>query len=253
MLWIDFDLTQTFPEEGALTSRQQMWVDKEMKLVDYFVNNLPEDYKEGFFGHEGCFTCLSSGELFHIQAFKLLNIKRPEDLYNLRVLNGLNQQELPLWDDLADQFVFCSAVREGYGVRIAHEIRLTTVSVQAQMRKGSKITGFPWVAKPYVARDAAAKNFNESSDVSDSLQNLMLQHTSIDMFLKHYLDRNINADVLSIYRGLEPQKALMRMMRSMRRSIDPRRLWKLTLEQSKSVPAKHHEDLSESRTLEEVL
>ncbi|OJD18345.1 hypothetical protein ACJ73_08727 [Blastomyces percursus] len=64
VLWIDFDSAQTFPEEGALTSRQKMWVDKEMKLVDYFIKNLvglpvvmfifttdsalkPEDYKEG--------------------------------------------------------------------------------------------------------------------------------------------------------------------------------------------------------------
>ncbi|EQL28300.1 hypothetical protein BDFG_08919 [Blastomyces dermatitidis ATCC 26199] len=154
------------------------------------------------------------GMLFHIQAFKSPGIRRPEDLYSLGVLNGLNQQELPLRDDLADLFVFCSAVREGGGIRIAHEIRLTTASVRTRMKKGGEITGFQQVTKPYVLRDAAAKGFNESPDVSDSLQNLMLQHASINTFLKHYLDRNITADVLSIYRGLEPQKALMRMSRS---------------------------------------
>ncbi|EDN05111.1 predicted protein [Histoplasma mississippiense (nom. inval.)] len=175
------------------------------------------------------------GMLFYIQAFKSPGIRRPEDLYSLGVLNGLNQQQLPLRDDLADLFVFCSAVREGGGVRIAHEIRLTTASVRTRMKKGGEITGFQQVTKPYVLRDAAAKGFNESSDVSDSLQNLMLQHASIDTFLKHYLDRNITADVLSIYRGLEPQKALMRMVCSMSRSIDPRRPWKLTPEQSRSV------------------
>ncbi|KKZ66102.1 hypothetical protein EMCG_08141 [[Emmonsia] crescens] len=180
------------------------------------------------------------GMLFHIQAFKSPSIKRPEDLYSLRVLDGLNQQELPLRDDLADQFVFCSAAREGGGVRIAHEIRLTTASVRGRMKKGGEITGFPQVTKPYVLRDAAAKGFNESPDVSDSLQNLMLQHASIDTFLKHYLDRNITADVLSIYRGLEPQKALMRMVCSMSRSIDPRRPWRLTPEQSRSVNHQPH-------------
>ncbi|OAF61994.1 hypothetical protein VC83_01620 [Pseudogymnoascus destructans] len=40
--------------------------------------------------------------------------------------------------------------------------------------------------------------------------NLILQHASIDTFLKTYLDRNINVDVQNIYRGLESQKALMR-------------------------------------------
>ena len=73
------------------------------------------------------------------------------------------------------------------------------------------------------------------ADVSDSLQNLILQHSSIDTFLKHYLDRNINVDVQNIYRGQAPQRDLMRFACSMSRSIDPRRPRKLTTEQSASV------------------
>jgi hypothetical protein len=124
------------------------------------------------------------------------------------------------------------------------------------MRKGGEITGFAQVVKPYVLRNGAVKAFNSScessvssfsltdiiilmpgiaADVSESLQNLILQHSNISTYLKHYLDRNITADVLSIYRGLEPQKAIMNMLCSMSRSIDPRRPWKLTTEESKSV------------------
>jgi hypothetical protein len=77
--------------------------------------------------------------------------------------------------------------------------------------------------------------YSSTADVSDSLQNLILQHSSIDTFLKHYLDRNINVDVQNIYRGREPQKALMRFACSMSRSIDPRRPWKLTPQQSRSI------------------
>jgi hypothetical protein len=73
------------------------------------------------------------------------------------------------------------------------------------------------------------------ADVSDSLQNLILQHSSIDTFLKHYLDRRINADLLKIHRGMKPEKELMRFACSMSWSIDPRRPWKLTTEQSASV------------------
>src|SRR3979490_2365918 len=73
------------------------------------------------------------------------------------------------------------------------------------------------------------------ADVSDSLQNLILQHSSIDTFLKHYLDRRINADLLKIHCGMKPEKELMRFACSMSRSIDPRRLWKLTTEQSVSI------------------
>src|SRR5438045_3034681 len=73
------------------------------------------------------------------------------------------------------------------------------------------------------------------ADVSDSLQNLILQHASIDTFLKHYLERRINVDVAKIYRGMKPEKELMRFACLMSRSIDPRCPWKLTPEQSVSV------------------
>jgi len=42
------------------------------------------------------------------------------------------------------------------------------------------------------------------------MQNLILQHSSIDVFLKHYLDRRINVDVAKIYRGMRPEKKLMK-------------------------------------------
>ncbi|EGC45157.1 conserved hypothetical protein [Histoplasma capsulatum var. duboisii H88] len=175
------------------------------------------------------------GMLFHIKAFKSPIITSPEKLYDLGVLNGLNQQRVPLRADLDDKFVFCQAVREGDAVHLIRELKLTSSSLRYRMKKGGEITGFEDVTKPYVLRDGAAKALNESPDVSDSLQNLILQHSSIDTFLKHYLDRNITADVLSIYRGLKPQRALMRLASSMSRSIDPRRPWKLTPAQSKSV------------------
>jgi hypothetical protein len=100
---------------------------------------------------------------------------------------------------------------------------LTSASVRYRMKIGGQITGFVQVTKPYVFRDGAAKALNESrkcslpvfdylstdrllytADVSDLFQNLILQYSSIDTFLKHYLDRNINVDVQNIYRGLEP-------------------------------------------------
>lgn len=73
------------------------------------------------------------------------------------------------------------------------------------------------------------------ADVSEPLQNLILQHSSIYTFLKHYLDRKINADLLKIHRGMKPEKGLMRFACSMSRSIDPSRPWKLTPDQSASV------------------
>ncbi|EEH37650.2 hypothetical protein PAAG_08068 [Paracoccidioides lutzii Pb01] len=104
------------------------------------------------------------GLLFHIQAFKSQGIKHPEDLYSLRVLNGLNQQKLSLHDDLTDQFIFCSTVHERDTICITHEIRLTTASVQTQMKKSGEIIGFQQVTKLYVLCDAVVKGFNKSRE-----------------------------------------------------------------------------------------
>jgi hypothetical protein len=85
------------------------------------------------------------------------------------------------------------------------------------MKVGGEITGFGQVLKPYNLRDGSAKGLNESrkcpilyysgiiltsclsiADVSDSLQNKILQHASIGTFLKHYLN-DINVDLQGVY------------------------------------------------------
>jgi hypothetical protein len=100
--------------------------------------------------------------LFKARAFKSPSINSPSQLYSLDVLDGLNEQALPLKDELGDDFVFCQAVREAHGVRIAHDVQLTSSSVRYRMKKGGQITGFAQVTKPYVLRDGAAKALNES-------------------------------------------------------------------------------------------
>ena len=102
------------------------------------------------------------GMLFKAQAFKSPSIDSPERLYNLDVLDGLNEQALPLKEELNDGFIFCQAVREAHSVRITHEVQLTSASVRYRMKKGGQITGFAQVTKPYVLRDGAAKALNES-------------------------------------------------------------------------------------------
>ncbi|CAG8877118.1 unnamed protein product [Penicillium salamii] len=70
------------------------------------------------------------GMLFRIGAFKSLSkdgpvMDCPEKLYRLRVLHGLGEQELKLKDEILDQNVFCQALREPGGIRIAPEEKLT--------------------------------------------------------------------------------------------------------------------------------
>ena len=70
--------------------------------------------------------------------------------------------------------------------------------------------------------------------MTDALQNMMLQHASVDTFIKHYLPRR-SGDIRAIVSGYEPQKDLMRAASRMTRWIDPGRPHALTIEQSQSV------------------
>lgn len=107
--------------------------------------------------------------LFRIGAFKSFSkdgrvVDRPENLYNLRVLNGLGQQELKLKAEILDQYVFCHALREPHGFRIALEQNLTGGWLRYRMKRGGEITGFEEVTKPYGLRYGAAKAFNDSRE-----------------------------------------------------------------------------------------
>ncbi|KAJ5904727.1 uncharacterized protein N7473_001643 [Penicillium subrubescens] len=171
------------------------------------------------------------GILFRIGAFKSLStdspvLDCPEKLYRLRVLQGLGEQELKLKDEIMDQHVFCQALREADGIRFAPEKPLTRGWLGYRMKRGGEITGFAEVAKPYCLRYGAAKAFNDSPDVSNELQNVMLQHASIDTFVRHY-SVGIHVDAQAIVRGLPAEKQLMRFACSMSRSIDPRRPYRL--------------------------
>lgn len=84
---------------------------------------------------------------------------------------------------------------------------------------------------------------SQPADVSNELQNVMLQHASIDTFVRHY-SVGIHVDAQAIVRGMPAQKQLMRFACSMSRSIDPRRPYRL--EDSSCI-----NDVPRVRTLED--
>jgi hypothetical protein len=82
------------------------------------------------------------GMLFHIKAFKSPSVDCPENLYSLNILRGLNEQGLPLRDDLADKYVFCKAVCQGKAVQLVYGIQYSAAKVKYRIKKGGEITGF---------------------------------------------------------------------------------------------------------------
>jgi hypothetical protein len=101
------------------------------------------------------------GMLFKVQAFKSPSIVSPENLYSLNVLDGLNEQQLPLKDELSDDFIFCQTVETVCGIALARQLQLSSHSVRYGMKIGGQITGFAQVTKPYVLHDGNAKALNE--------------------------------------------------------------------------------------------
>ncbi|EGE80241.2 hypothetical protein BDDG_03182 [Blastomyces dermatitidis ATCC 18188] len=174
------------------------------------------------------------GMLFHFKAFKDPNITSPESLYRLDVLKGLNQQKLLLREDLRDKFLFCEAIRDGETVKLLQAVRLSPRKVSYRMKKGGELTGFEQTVKPYVLRNGAANKLNENPDVSDSMQNQILKHSNISTYVKHYQNRNITVNTYRNYRGLDPKADDYLNLNSMSLSIDPRRPWKLTAQESRS-------------------
>ena len=87
-----------------------------------------------------------------------LSINSSGKLYSLNVLQGLNNRSYRE----RMRSVYCQAIREAEGVRIAHDLQLSSASVRDRMKIGGQITRLKQVTKPYVLRERAAKTLNES-------------------------------------------------------------------------------------------
>ncbi|EDN05279.1 conserved hypothetical protein [Histoplasma mississippiense (nom. inval.)] len=177
--------------------------------------------------------------LFHLGGFKSISTTGPvldsaEKLYSAKVLDGKGQQPLLLKDELLDKFVFCQTELTSTGFKICLDQRMTASMVSSRMRRAGEITGFEEVAHPYNLRYAGAKAFNNSEEVTEALQNVMLQHADIRTFVKHY-QVDVDVDAQGIVRKTGSQTALVRFACSMSASIDPNRPYKLSPEESRSL------------------
>ncbi|KAH6714502.1 hypothetical protein BKA61DRAFT_673825 [Leptodontidium sp. MPI-SDFR-AT-0119] len=110
---------------------------------------------------------------------------------------------------MLDVPIFRKSVRSGYSYEISPHEPLTYATLLSLMKAISLILRLLQPTRPYYLRYNAANEFNQSGDVTDALQNIMLQHASVDTFIKHYLLRR-SGDIRAIVSGYEPQEDLMR-------------------------------------------
>jgi hypothetical protein len=71
--------------------------------------------------------------------------------------------------------------------------------------------------------------------MSNALQNMIMQHADMRMFVQYYLRQQVTADTTAIVCGLDLQYKLMRAVCKMSRCINPDRPQELTEEKSLSV------------------
>ncbi|KAK1840387.1 C2H2 finger domain-containing protein [Colletotrichum chrysophilum] len=175
------------------------------------------------------------GILFRHQSFRAPSLTSPHHLHSLDIHPGERELPLPLREGLNDTFVFRRAVETLTGYQISPDGRISSGMMAAWIKRIGEILGFEYPTIAYSLRYNAANAFDQSVDVSEALRNLAMGHGNSDPFQRHYLGRNISADLWGILRGQKPQQALLKQACSIGHSISKRRPIDLTPEQSASV------------------
>ncbi|KAK2732924.1 C2H2 finger domain-containing protein [Colletotrichum kahawae] len=145
------------------------------------------------------------GVLFRHRAFNASNLTSPHHLDILDIHPGERELLLPLKEDLNNTFIFCRAVEILTGYQISPDERISSGMMAAWIKRIGEILGFEYPTIAYNLRYNAANAFDQSVDVSEALRNLAMGHGSSDPFQRHYLGRNISADLWGILRGQRPQ------------------------------------------------
>ncbi|KAI3532108.1 C2H2 finger domain-containing protein [Colletotrichum abscissum] len=174
------------------------------------------------------------GVLFRHQAFNASSLTSPHHLDNLDIHPGERELPLPLREDLNNTFIFRRAIETLTGYQISND-RISSGMMATWIQRIGEILGFEYPTIAYNLRYNAANAFDQSVDVSEALRNLALGHGNSDPFQRHYLGRNISADLWGVLRGQKPQQALIKQSCSIGHSISERRPTGLTSEQSASV------------------
>ncbi|KAH7163710.1 hypothetical protein DER46DRAFT_556459 [Fusarium sp. MPI-SDFR-AT-0072] len=176
------------------------------------------------------------GLLFHHEAFDAPTLTSPEHLSKLDIHPDEHELPLPLKQSMDDIFIFRRATKTGMNAYVLSENEQITYNmISGWTKKLGELAGFGVVVILYTLRYNAGNEFDQCSNISDGLRNLMLQHANSRTFEKHYLGRVVSVDTMAVVSHKEQQKALMRQACSVGYSASKRRPTHLTAEQSASI------------------
>ncbi|MCJ1473139.1 hypothetical protein MMC13_001790 [Lambiella insularis] len=171
---------------------------------------------------------------FADDAFAAHDLTSLEILFRLGVLSGQKQQPVPWKEGKLKTPIFRRSLQTVSGNRISPDEFWTTGVLHSRMVTLGNITGIELPTGAYTFRRGNGESLDNSSFISESQRNLILQHHSSTVFQRNYASRYM-PDTHAAYRGLEPQVAVMRAASGMSRTIDRRRPKQLTESQRAEV------------------
>lgn len=134
------------------------------------------------------------GILFCHRVFQSPMLISATQLHHLNIHPGEVELLLPFRANMKDVCVFRHTVKTLTSYKISPTKPIPYGMIAAWIRRISEILGLAYQIIPYNLYYNIVNKFDQSSNISKSLQNLTLDHTNSVPFQKHYLRHQICAD-----------------------------------------------------------
>ncbi|OJD20581.1 hypothetical protein ACJ73_08084 [Blastomyces percursus] len=171
------------------------------------------------------------GFLFHAEAFENPTLQTMDDVRRLLPAAGCQELELPLKQEMDEWYLFPKVVVVGGQVRI---LRDTPMTLGSNPKITSEIHGWLNPFYTHQFRHGGGKLLDESGFVSGPQMNVIMNHASINTFIKHYRIRR-HANLQEVMCGLDPDREWERALTGQNRLRDQRRPRHLTAAEKDSV------------------
>ncbi|KAJ5330489.1 hypothetical protein N7476_000272 [Penicillium atrosanguineum] len=175
------------------------------------------------------------GILFWLEALQVPELSSMETLRGLSIEGGRQQMPLPIRPEVGEYYIFCRTDIVDGKPEMLWDRPMPAGTMSGRLKSAGEIHGWLHSMFSHRFRYGGGKMLNESDEVSQAQQNLIMKHSDTKTFLDHYLPRHINTDMQNIMNGRKSNKPLMRAITRMSRWIDKRRPRHLTEEQRKSL------------------
>ncbi|KAG6354084.1 hypothetical protein INS49_005055 [Diaporthe citri] len=174
--------------------------------------------------------------LFRRHAFMLESLNdNPHMLSELHVHPSGNELPLSLKDEIKGRYIFRRCVKTSIGFSMSNQ-PISQGMMGGWVKRIGLLLGFERNTICYSLRYMAGNSLDQHGSISEALRNLVLDHApSSDTFQKHYLNRNVCADLWAIHRAQEPQQELIAQATSHGSSRNSRRPIGLTRIQANAL------------------